>query len=103
VRVIMGLASSSREEALLKLLNSTSQIGFPPSVARPGMIEERISLLRRASSTMRAEPEYRTEAEKRGIILKCPVGGEELQALSSKPLLKRHLTWFANEWSMETL
>ena len=78
VPLLDDVVVSADAKALLGLVTTPSRIGLPLA-GPPGMPPERLEVLRRAYAQLMEDPEYRAEAEKRGLPVGRPVGGAELQ------------------------
>lgn len=85
VPVLSDLITNPQEKALLALLNAPSRVGLP-LLAPPGIPQARLELLRTSYARMVEDPEYRQEAEKRGLPVGRAIGGAELQKLVSEHL-----------------
>jgi tripartite-type tricarboxylate transporter receptor subunit TctC len=80
VQVLADVVASEEARALLGLVTVPNQIGLP-LLGPPGIPAERLAVLRDSYMRLMQDPEYRTEADKRGLPVGRPIGGAELQAL----------------------
>jgi tripartite-type tricarboxylate transporter receptor subunit TctC len=85
VPTIDSLITNPKEKAVLGLLSAPSRIGLP-LLAPPGISADRLDILRRSYALMVQDKEYVEEAEKRGLPVGQPIGGEELQRLITQTL-----------------
>jgi len=93
VPLLMDLAKSEEDRAVLKLLSSPSAIGRP-IFTTPGVPDDRVKALRAAFEATIKDPAFIEEAKKAQLDLE-PVSGEELQKIVSdivatpEPIAKR--------------
>ena len=85
VPTIGSLITNPKEKALLDLLSAPSRIGLP-LLAPPGIPADRLEILRKSYALMVKDKQYMEEAEKRGLPVGEPIGGEELQKLVAQTL-----------------
>jgi tripartite-type tricarboxylate transporter receptor subunit TctC len=85
VPTIESLITNVKEKALLGLLSAPSRIGLP-LLAPPALPADRLEILRKSYAMMVKDKEYIEEAEKRGLPVGQPIGGEELQKLIAQTL-----------------
>lgn len=97
--VLSEIAKDANEKALLALLSTPSRIGLP-LLGPPGIPADRLAILRKSYMQLMADKEYREDAEKRGLPVARPVGGEDLQkiivsSLKSVPeaVIKEYVTY----------
>jgi tripartite-type tricarboxylate transporter receptor subunit TctC len=79
VPLIMDLAETDRDKAVLKMVFAPQAMGRP-FVAPAGVPEDRVAALRAAFDATMKDPEYIADVEQQGLEL-APVSGEEIQAL----------------------
>ncbi len=79
VPLLMDLAKTESDRAVLKLLSSPATIGRP-IFTTPGVPEERVKALRAAFDQMVKDPAFVEDAKRAGMELD-PVSGEELQKI----------------------
>jgi hypothetical protein len=79
VPLMMDLAKSPDDKAVLKLLSASTTIGRPLFTS-PGVPEERVKALRAAFEATMKDPEFLADAQKRGFDIN-PVSGEEMQKI----------------------
>jgi tripartite-type tricarboxylate transporter receptor subunit TctC len=85
VPTIDSVITNPKEKAVLGLLSAPSRIGLP-LLAPPGIPADRLDILRKSYALMVKDKEYLEEAEKRGVPVGQPIGGEELQKLIAQTL-----------------
>lgn len=85
--VLSDIASSPKEKALLGLLNTPSRIGLP-LLGPPNIPAGRLAILRDAYIKVMADKDYQADAEKIGLPVGRPVGGDELQKIIATSLEK---------------
>jgi tripartite-type tricarboxylate transporter receptor subunit TctC len=85
VPTIESLITNPKEKALLGLLSAPSRIGLP-FLGPPGIPADRLDVLRKSYALMVKDKEYMDEAEKRGLPVGQPLGGEELRKLIAEKL-----------------
>jgi tripartite-type tricarboxylate transporter receptor subunit TctC len=83
--VLSDIASDPKEKALLGLLSTPSRIGLP-LLGPPNIPADRLAVLRESYMKLMADQEYRDDAEKRGLPVGRPVGGEEMQKIIAASL-----------------
>jgi hypothetical protein len=79
VPLIMDLAETDKDKAVLRMVFSPQAMGRP-FVAPAGVPEDRVAALRAAFDATMKDPEYIADVEQQGLDL-APVSGEEIQAL----------------------
>jgi len=77
VPLLDTFVADRKEKALLELLSAPQRLGLP-LVAPPGLPDDLTAILREAYLKMVANPDYVTEAMKRGLDIGRPNTGEEL-------------------------
>lgn len=82
VPLVMDLAESDRERAVMTLVFSTQAMGRP-FVAPPGVPADRVAALRIAFDETMKDKEYQADVERQALEL-APVSGNEIQALVEK-------------------
>jgi tripartite-type tricarboxylate transporter receptor subunit TctC len=99
IPLMSDLVANKDEKALLGMLNAPSQIGLPV-MGPPGIPEGRLAILRQAYMRMVADPNYRDEAEKKGVPVGRAIGGAEIQKLIAEtlssvpePVVKQYLAY----------
>ncbi len=80
VPVLSEHLKDPKERALLAMLDASSRIGLP-LMAPPGLLPERLKILRAAYARMLQDKDYREEAELRGAPVGNPVLGLELEKM----------------------
>jgi len=80
VPFVPDLIGDAADKLLLQAAFAPLSIGRP-LLAPPGVDAARIAALRQALAVMFADPDFRTEADKIGLSLNDPRGGEELLAV----------------------
>lgn len=85
--VLSDIATHPKEKALLGLLSTPSRIGLP-LLGPPNIPADRLAILRDSYMKVMADPEYRESAEKIGLPVGRPVGGDELQKIIATSLEK---------------
>jgi tripartite-type tricarboxylate transporter receptor subunit TctC len=85
VPVLADVVTNPDAKALLALVTTPSQIGLP-LLGPPGVPADRLEILRQSYMRLMADPDYRTDAESRGLPVGRPVGGGELKALIGRGL-----------------
>src|SRR5262245_24956956 len=84
VPLIGTLAKTEEGRRIFEFQNSDAGIGWSV-VAPPNVPHERVALLRRAFDAMAAEPEFRADAQKRGLDV-TPARGEALAAIVDRTI-----------------
>lgn len=85
--VLADIASSPKEKALLGLLSVPSRIGLP-LLGPPNIAADRLAVLRDAYLKVMADKDYQADAERIGLPVGRPVGGDELQKIIATSLEK---------------
>jgi tripartite-type tricarboxylate transporter receptor subunit TctC len=85
VPVLADVVTNPDAKALLALVTTPSQIGLP-LLGPPGIPADRLEILRQSYMRLMADPDYRAEAESRGLPVGRPVSGGELKALIGRGL-----------------
>src|SRR5262245_60695574 len=84
VPLIGALARTEEGRRIFEFQNSDAGIGWSV-VAPPNVPPERVALLRRAFDAMAVDPEFRADAEKRGLDI-TPATGQELQDIVNRTI-----------------
>src|SRR5215475_6656279 len=84
VPLIGSLALTEEGRRIFEFQNSDTGIGWSV-VAPPNMPAERVALLRKAFDAMVVDPEFRAEAEKRGLDV-TPATGQALEAIVNRTI-----------------
>jgi tripartite-type tricarboxylate transporter receptor subunit TctC len=84
VPLIGTLALTEEGRRIFEFQNSDAGIGWSV-VAPPNVPAERLALLRRAFDAMAADPEFRAEAQKRGLDV-TPASGQALEAIVNRTI-----------------
>ena len=84
VPLIGTLAASEEGRRIFEFQNSDAGIGWSV-VAPPNVPPERVAVLRRTFDAMVADPEFRAEAEKRGLDV-TPAKGRALEAIVNRTI-----------------
>ena len=84
VPLIGTLAKSEEGRRIFEFQNSDAGIGWSV-VAPPNVPPERVALLRRAFDAMAADPEFRADAQKRGLDV-TPARGEALATIVERTI-----------------
>jgi tripartite-type tricarboxylate transporter receptor subunit TctC len=84
VPLIGTLAKTEEGRRIFEFQNSDAGIGWS-LVAPPNVPPDRVALLRRAFDAMAADPEFRADAEKRGLDV-TPARGEALTAIVNRTI-----------------
>jgi tripartite-type tricarboxylate transporter receptor subunit TctC len=99
VPVLSDVLTSPDARALLALVTTPSQIGLP-LLGPPGIPAARLDILRQSYLRLMGDPDYRAEAERRGLPVGRPVGGNELRTLIGgglssvpEPVVKAYLAF----------
>ena len=82
--LIGALAKTEEGRRIFEFQNSDAGIGWSV-VAPPNVPAQRVAVLRRAFDAMAADPEFRAEAEKRGLDV-TPGKGEALEAIVNRTI-----------------
>src|SRR5262245_11230296 len=85
VPLLNDVVVDSNARALLGLVTTPSHIGLP-LLGPPGIPSERLEILRQAYQHLMDDPEYRAEADRRGLPVGRAVSGAELQQLIAQKL-----------------
>ncbi len=85
VPVLADVVTDPNARALLGLVTTPSHIGLP-LLGPPGMAPDRLEILRRSYLRLMEDPEYRAEAERRGLPVGHAIPGAELQQLITQKL-----------------
>jgi len=80
VPLLADVVVEPNARALLSLVTTPSHIGLP-LLGPPGMAPERLDVLRRSYLRLMEDPEYRADANRRGLPVGRAVSGAELQQL----------------------
>jgi tripartite-type tricarboxylate transporter receptor subunit TctC len=78
------LAKTEEGRRIFEFQNSDAGIGWSV-VAPPNVPPERVALLRRAFDAMAADPEFRADADKRGLDV-TPARGEALATIVERTI-----------------
>jgi hypothetical protein len=84
VPLIGSLARTEEGKRIFEFQNSDAGIGWSV-VAPPNVPAERVAVLRKAFDAMAVDPEFRAEADKRGLDI-TPAKGQELDEIVSRTL-----------------
>jgi hypothetical protein len=84
VPLIGSLARTEEGRRIFEFQNSDAGIGWSV-VSPPNVPPDRVAVLRRAFDAMVVDPEFRAEAEKRGLDI-TPAAGEALEAIVSRTI-----------------
>jgi tripartite-type tricarboxylate transporter receptor subunit TctC len=84
VPLIASLANTEEGRRIFEFQNSDSGIGWS-MVAPPNLAPGRLALLRQAFDAMTADPEFRADAQKRGLEL-VPASGRELEEIVERTI-----------------
>jgi len=84
VPLIGTLAKTEEGRRIFEFQNSDAGIGWSV-VAPPNVPPERVALLRRAFDAMAADPEFRADADKRGLDV-TPARGEALAEIVNRTI-----------------
>jgi tripartite-type tricarboxylate transporter receptor subunit TctC len=85
VPLLSDVVRDANTKALLSLVTAPSRIGLP-LLGPPNIPPDRLNVLRASYLRLTADPEYRAEAERRGLPVGRAVGGAELQELIARTL-----------------
>jgi tripartite-type tricarboxylate transporter receptor subunit TctC len=85
VPVLADVVADVNARALLGLVTTPSHIGLP-LLGPPGIPSDRLEMLRQAYLRLMDDPEYRAEADRRGLPVGRAVSGAELQQLIAQKL-----------------
>jgi tripartite-type tricarboxylate transporter receptor subunit TctC len=85
VPLVADAISDPNARALLALTTSPSQIGLP-LLGPPGIPKARLDVLRASYMRLMEDPDYRAEADKRGLPVGRALSGAELQTLIAQNL-----------------
>jgi tripartite-type tricarboxylate transporter receptor subunit TctC len=85
VPVLADVVVDANARALLGLVTTPSHIGLP-LLGPPGIPPERLEVLRQSYQHLMDDPEYRAEADRRGLPVGRAVSGAELQHLIAQKL-----------------
>lgn len=80
VPLIIDLAKTDEQRAALNMIFATQSMARP-YIAPPGTPEEVASVLRKAFDETVADPEFRQEAQKRGLDVNAPMTGQQIEAM----------------------
>jgi len=84
VPLVGSLARTEEGRRIFEFQNSDAGIGWSV-VAPPNVPAQRTAVLRRAFDAMAADPEFRAEADKRGLDI-TPAKGEELERIVNRTI-----------------
>jgi tripartite-type tricarboxylate transporter receptor subunit TctC len=85
VPVLFDVLTNANAKALLGLVVTPSHVGLP-LLGPPGIPADRLEVLRKAYLRLMDDPDYRAEAEKRGLPVGRALGGAEVQQLIMQTL-----------------
>src|SRR6266571_2355048 len=85
VPILADVVVDANARALLGLVTTPSHIGLP-LLGPPGIPSERLEILRQSYQNLMDDPEYRAEADRRGLPVGRAVSGAELQQLIAQKL-----------------
>jgi len=85
VPVLADVVADANARALLGLVTTPSHIGLP-LLGPPGIPADRLEILRQSYLRLMDDPEYRVEADRRGLPVGRAVTGAELQHLIAQKL-----------------
>jgi tripartite-type tricarboxylate transporter receptor subunit TctC len=80
VPLISDLAKTEEQKAAIRLIFATQSMARP-YIAPPDMPAPVTAALRKAFDEVMADPEFRDEAQKRGLDVNSPMSGREIEAL----------------------
>lgn len=80
VPLITDLARTGEQQAALNMIFATQSMARP-YIAPPGTSAEVASVLRKAFDEAVADPEFRREAEKRGLDVNAPMTGQQIEEM----------------------